>query len=200
MKNNKIKHLIFDIGGVIIKRRNINLEKIDKELNLKKGTVLKIVFQTLKEKRLSKEFNERKIFDKNFSKLLEWQDYEKIFERIYKEEKLNKKLVQWILSKKGDYKISTLTNNSVFFRRLAKEKFKIYNLFDFFFTSGEIGLLKPDPKIFKYVLKKIEESPEECLFIDNKTDNIKAANKLKFKTILFKDNKEFFQKVKKIGI
>lgn len=200
MKKPGIKHLIFDIGGVIIKRKDINLKKIDKELNLKKGTVLKIILKTLKEKRLSKSFDERKIFDENFSNLLKWSDYKKILERIYSEEKLNKELIKWILNKKRIYKISTLTNNSVFFRKLAKEKFKIYDLFDFFMTSGEIGLLKPDPKIYKYALKKIKALPKECLFIDNKIDNIKAAKNLKFKTILFENNKKFFEQVKKIGI
>ena len=46
------------------------------------------------------------------------------------------------------------------------------------FTSYELRLLKPSPKIFKAVLERLGAKPEEVIFVDDKLKNIEAANKL----------------------
>ena len=41
---------------------------------------------------------------------------------------------------------------------------------------------------------------KEVLFIDNQEWNLKPARKLRMKTILFKDNKQFVKDLKKLGV
>ena len=50
--------------------------------------------------------------------------------------------------------------------------------------SGNVGLAKPNPKIYEYMLKKYHLDPTTCLFIDDEPANIKAAQDLGMKTIL----------------
>ncbi len=54
------------------------------------------------------------------------------------------------------------------------------------FVSGRLGLIKPDPVIFKYALTKMgDPGPQDVLFIDDSERNIRAAHALGFKTHLF---------------
>lgn len=44
--------------------------------------------------------------------------------------------------------------------------------------SGKLGLAKPDPEVFTYVLGKYELKAEESVFIDDRAENIAAAEEL----------------------
>ena len=50
-------------------------------------------------------------------------------------------------------------------------------------ASFKEGLLKPDPAIFRLFLDRFSLRAEECLFIDDMSENVKAAESLKFQTI-----------------
>ena len=200
LKSIRIRHIIFDAGKVIIRSRKNNLRKLSRELKISEEKIKKIISATLKEKVLSKDPNDKRMFERSFSGILSWSAYRKILTEIYEAEKVNKTLIRWISQNKRKYQVSILTNNSILFRRLLKEKFKIYYLFDFIFNSAEIGLVKPDPRIFRYVIEKLETLPKECLFVDNKIENIRMAEKIGFQTILFHSNKEFFERTKELGL
>jgi epoxide hydrolase-like predicted phosphatase len=191
----KIKYLIFDIGGVIVLSKRVNLEKFDRKWSLPKGTVRNIVNSCFNRMSLDKNFNLRKYFSTNFSHLLSFNQYRKVATELFKNERINKSLVHWIRKKKNKYTICLLTNNTAILNRLLKKKFKIYQDFDYIFNSAEVGLSKPDPNFFKYVLKKLKAESKECLFIDNNPKNIKVAKTLGFFTILFINNKNFFKKI-----
>ena len=59
---------------------------------------------------------------------------------------------------------------------IASHSFK--NCFDTFYLSHEIHLRKPNADIFNFVLKENKIKAENTLFIDDNSDNIKAAAKL----------------------
>jgi len=42
-------------------------------------------------------------------------------------------------------------------------------------VSGEEGLLKPDPRIFKLALERFALAPEQAVFIDDRAENVEAA-------------------------
>lgn len=56
-------------------------------------------------------------------------------------------------------------------------------------VSGQIKMIKPDPNIYKYILDKYCLNPEECIFIDDRADNVMAANEMGINAIQF-TNKE----------
>lgn len=51
-------------------------------------------------------------------------------------------------------------------------------LFDGVVISGEVGLRKPDPKIFTHALDLIGLRPDECAFVDDIEHNVRAAERL----------------------
>ncbi|MBU6447299.1 HAD-IA family hydrolase [Patescibacteria group bacterium] len=70
-----------------------------------------------------------------------------------------------------------------------------------FFSSSEIGLTKPDPKIYKYVLQKLDSKPESTVYIDDDLKNVKAARKLGINAIQFDGNiSKLLAALNKLGI
>lgn len=50
--------------------------------------------------------------------------------------------------------------------------------FDQVFTSGELGVLKPDAQIFRALIAGLDVAPSDVVFIDNRRDNIAGAAEL----------------------
>ena len=55
--------------------------------------------------------------------------------------------------------------------------------FDGKIISGRDFLIKPDPAIYELAISRFNLIPEETLFIDDRLDNIEAAQNLNFQTI-----------------
>ena len=68
---------------------------------------------------------------------------------------------------------------------MAKEELGVDGLDLFFkksYYSFQMGMRKPSPEIFQFVLNDAGILPQETLFIDDALPNIEAAQKLHFKT------------------
>jgi putative hydrolase of the HAD superfamily len=48
--------------------------------------------------------------------------------------------------------------------------------------SGDEGVVKPDPRIYKRLMERYALKPEECLFIEDRENNLLAAAKLGWQT------------------
>lgn len=57
---------------------------------------------------------------------------------------------------------------------------------EFAFTSYDLGLLKPDTAIFQKVLDKLNATPEQTLFLDDKKANVDAARLLGMNGIVYR--------------
>jgi putative hydrolase of the HAD superfamily len=51
-------------------------------------------------------------------------------------------------------------------------------LFEQVFVSAELGLLKPDPEIYRHVARELGIEPAEMVFIDNKKVNVEGAESI----------------------
>jgi FMN phosphatase YigB (HAD superfamily) len=67
-----------------------------------------------------------------------------------------------------------------------------FNLFDGVMISGDVGLLKPDPLIYKYFLETFDLDPTECFFIDDQLENITAAQKLGIESMQYRKRRGLF--------
>lgn len=78
----------------------------------------------------------------------------------------------------------------------------IFSLFDEIVISGHVGMIKPRPEIYEYLLKTYDLDPKDCLLIDDQDINAVGARKCGIQTILVKNGnfKEVRQKLKKLGI
>ena len=68
-----------------------------------------------------------------------------------------------------------------------EEKYPFLNDFEGKIISGRDFLIKPDPAIYELAISRFDLVPQETLFIDDRLDNIEAAQKLNFQTIHLTD-------------
>lgn len=49
------------------------------------------------------------------------------------------------------------------------------DLFDVIVISGEVGMRKPEPQIFRLVVERLALEPSQCVFVDDHDVNVRAA-------------------------
>lgn len=92
------------------------------------------------------------------------------------------------LKEKG-YKIYLLSNFSkVNYEKLEKQN-EFLRFADGKIISYEVKTIKPEKKIYELLLSKYNLIPQECIFIDDRKENIIAAKNLGINGIQFKDIK-----------
>jgi HAD superfamily hydrolase (TIGR01509 family) len=61
-------------------------------------------------------------------------------------------------------------------------------------------MAKPDPRIYRYVLKKMDIKPSEAIFVDNLKRNTNGAEKVGIKSIQFINYRKLVKDLKKLKI
>ena len=83
------------------------------------------------------------------------------------------------------YEIYGLTNWSMETFPAARERFGILQMIDRYVVSGAERLIKPDHRLFHVLLDRYGLIAEECVFVDDNSDNVAAAETLGMKGIVF---------------
>jgi putative hydrolase of the HAD superfamily len=185
-----IKAIIFDLGGVVINYDNTNYYKyLVKVSKIKYSKVKKIIEQkTLPD--LESGRITLKQFEKIISKDLHVNKEKVNWLKFYKETvKFNYDIIELINILHKDYTIAFLSNIDKS-RYSFTMKILDMNLFDFRFTSCYLRSRKPDLLIYKKVMKKLKLKQKEAIFIDDKIENIKGANKAGLIGIHFKNRRK----------
>ena len=89
--------------------------------------------------------------------------------------------------KELNYPCFVLSNWSAETYEGMEEKYPFLKDFDGKIISGRDFLIKPDPAIYELAISRFNLIPEETLFIDDRLDNIEAAQNLNFQTIHLTD-------------
>ena len=89
--------------------------------------------------------------------------------------------------KELNYPCFVLSNWSAETYEGMEEKYPFLKDFDGKIISGRDFLIKPDPAIYELAISRFDLIPQETLFIDDRLDNIEAAQKLNFQTIHLTD-------------
>jgi len=63
---------------------------------------------------------------------------------------------------------------------MTRQRFDFLRDFDGVVVSGEEGLVKPDPAIFKLLIQRFKLTPSRSLFVDDSQANIDTAQALGF--------------------
>lgn len=196
---NKIKAVIFDIGGVqFFYNHMITAKPIAKLVKRPVKDVFKILsdsgnksgFTRICEKGASeKEYWEYFAKKLNLEKV-DSEKVQKLWDKIFYP---NNKILKLLPKLKKTYKLGLISNMGKGHKKYLNLKYGISKPFDTAIFSCDVGISKPNPKIYKKALKKLKVRAYETLFLDDNPRNIKIAKKLGMKTILFKSNKQLFK-------
>ena len=104
------------------------------------------------------------------------------------------------LHQSPDYTIYALTNWSGETFPVALQKFSFLSWFEGIIVSGDEKLVKPDPEIYKLLLGRYDLDAKNCVFIDDRADNVQAAVDLGFKGIQFSNDRQLRRELLELNI
>ena len=84
-----------------------------------------------------------------------------------------------------DLPLYGLTNWSAETYPPARERFWFLSWFRSILVSGEVGVIKPDPRIFELLIERFAIDPQSAVYIDDVEANVAAARPLGIHTIHF---------------
>ena len=93
-----------------------------------------------------------------------------------------------------------LTNFGIGSFAYAETQYPFLTEFDRRFVSGQLGTIKPEPRIFEIVEEESGLEPGHILFTDDRTDNIDAAKARGWQTHLFEGPAGFAARLVREGL
>lgn len=83
---------------------------------------------------------------------------------------------------------------------LERQRWDFLALFDGIVLSAEIGVLKPDPGIYEHFLQIYQVPAQSCLFIDDRPENVAAAEALGMVGHLFETPDALREDLERVGL
>lgn len=138
-------------------------------------------------------------FRKELSNQIEYNlsktEFEKGWNSIY--ENLIDGVEALLSDLKHNYKIIALTNTNLTHSFVWQEKYKnILTHFEKVFSSHEIKYRKPELESYKICVNYLNVKPNEIIFLDDRLENLKGAEKIGIKTILVKSFPQMEEELK----
>ena len=97
-------------------------------------------------------------------------------------------------------RLVALSNWSAELFPVARERFDFLAWFEGIVISGDVGVNKPDRRIFDHLAEQFGIEPAAALFIDDSSANVDAATALGFQTIQFTDAATLRGKLERLGL
>ncbi len=111
---------------------------------------------------------------------------------------MNRRMIHWSRAlRKAGLQTAILSNmppDKVSFMRSRKD-FAWLEEFPVVVFSSDVDLVKPEPEIYRLCLERLGAAPGECLFIDDHSANIDAANPLDMAAVLFTSCEELARRL-----
>ena len=145
----------------------------------------------------------RSIAEAELELIPKFPHYEKEIKMYYKN---HRKMIRGVFEESIDilkklkdknYDCYVLSNWSAETFEGMTDDYPFLKLFDGLLISGEDKLIKPDHAIYQLARDRFNLNPEETVFIDDKLENIQAAQEMNFKTIHLTDPNIIKTEIKK---
>ncbi|MCX5692550.1 MAG: HAD-IA family hydrolase [Candidatus Omnitrophica bacterium] len=200
MVKNKYDAIFCDLGNVLVNfDHRIAVKKILAFTPKKEEDIYQLFFDS----GITKDYEEGKISSLDFFKRvkdslkldMDYGVFLPIWNDIFFETPLNKKIQDFLKKIKNRYKIAMISNINETHYGFLKEKMPIFREFDKLILSYEIGFRKPSPEIYDAALRAVGAKNSGAFYIDDRADLIEAASKLGIKGVAF-NGEGAFKKIK----
>jgi putative hydrolase of the HAD superfamily len=101
---------------------------------------------------------------------------------------LNGELAAYFRSLHTKYQTAILSNSFVGAREKEEAAYHFSEMVEFIIYSHEVGMSKPDPRIFDLLCERLGLPPDEIIFLDDVAVHVAAARKLGIHAIQYQDN------------
>ena len=109
--------------------------------------------------------------------------------------------IPWLIElKEQGYRRLILSNLSEKTVRECEKDLRFFDHVDGGILSYRVGMIKPEPEIYKCLIRRYDLNPEECVFLDDREDNISTAKSLGINGIVFKDRPSALRELEALGV
>ena len=124
-------------------------------------------------------------------------EYPDLRERFFGGDQVHPVLVDFIRALRPQYKVGIISNAWSQTAR-SLDSWEIQDAFDVIIGSGDVGVMKPDPKIYRLALDGLQVLPHEFVFVDDFIENIQGAEALGINAIHFQNTPQALGELKKL--
>jgi len=187
-----IKTIFFDYAGVLTATRDKT--QFAKENHARFGITTHALLDIL-----YKNWDKAAINEISETEYWEWIGGElktnpkEIRELVYAAFPIDVRMLEIIDQIKDRYTLVMVSNQLEDWLEKVIDDNNLRKRFDHFVNSYQVGISKPDKRIYLAALEKSNSKPEETLYIDDLPANISSAKELGIKTIEFKSFEQFIE-------
>lgn len=112
----------------------------------------------------------------------------------------NTEMTDWVAAlRSAGYKTVLLSNMPADMIVHVRAKFPWLKDFDLQIFSSEIGLIKPDPALYRLCLAKLGTQPRETIFVDDREENVEGARAVGMMAFRFRSMPELRRELESAG-
>ncbi len=184
-----IRAVIFDLGGVLLRTEDPTPRR---ELVARLGLTREQVYYHVFDSPSARQATLGQIsVDEHWESIrkglgLSVEDFPAMRLAFWAGDRLDTDLVDAIRALRPRYKTGLLSNAWGDLRQVLTERWKVADAFDDMVISAEVGIAKPDPRIYNLALERLGVPAGEAVFVDDFVENIEAARTLGLQTVHFR--------------
>ncbi|HEX8993140.1 MAG TPA: HAD family phosphatase [Anaerolineales bacterium] len=195
-----VRAIFFDLGGVVIRTEyQAPREHLAERLNTTYEDLNRIVFESESSRMASLGSISTEAHWESVTRRLGRPPSETklIHEEFFAGDVMDLDLLAFIRSLRPRYKTGVISNAWPDLRQNLVEK-KAEDAFDAVIVSAEVGVMKPEPRIYQIALEQLGVAPHEAVFVDDTPQNVDAARALGMQGILFREPRRALDDLKAI--
>jgi epoxide hydrolase-like predicted phosphatase len=195
-----IRAVFFDLGGVIVRTEyQAPRQHLAESFSMDYDDIDRIVFGSGSAVRASVgEITEEEHWRNVMQTLkLPASEYQRVRDEFFAGDVIDREIIDFLRSVKPKVKTGVISNAWSGLRNyIMREKFD--DAFHHMVISAEVGVAKPDPKIYQIALEQLQVKAKEAVFVDDVLENIEACQQVGMQGIHFKDAGQAIQEIKKL--
>ncbi len=195
-----IQAVFFDMGGVIIRTEyQAPRERLAERLNMTYEDLSKIVFESDTGRKASIGAVSTEAHWEAVTRRLGLpaSQAEAVRDEFFAGDVIDRSLLDFIRSLRPRYRTGIISNAWPDMREyVVKNKFE--DAFDTLVVSAEVGVMKPDPQIYRIALEQVKVRAEQAVFIDDMPENVEGARALGMQGIRFESPGQVLRDLKEI--
>jgi len=198
-----IKAVIFDLGNVLIHFDAVRAAKrFSRAAHVPFEKVWDHFFTSKAEKAYTRgEITTREFYlhaKRAFNSKIDFNTFSGLWNDIFWE---NRGIRSILVRLSRRYPLYLISNtNALHFNHVRKEYPHLFRHFKRTFPSHRIGHRKPDPRIYRKVLRAIRHRPEETVFVDDMPKFVDSAKKVGMNGIRFRSNQQLTRELRRLGV
>ncbi|MEM7737003.1 MAG: HAD-IA family hydrolase, partial [Deinococcota bacterium] len=111
---------------------------------------------------------------------------------------LNTELYDYFKNLRHKFTTAILSNSFVGAREKEQAQYGFEDSCDLIIYSHEVGVSKPDPKIYELTCQRLKLAPHEIIFVDDVTVIIEAAVDFGLHGVLFENNQQTISSIESL--